>query len=145
MLIDQIQSDLVSAMKAKNAEKLKALRMLSTAIKNEEIKKRPDKLTEGDVQSIAKQEVKKLNDAISQFKGGGRDDLAKEYAKESDFLKEYLPEEIPEEDVRKVVLEKVASSEDKNFGAIMKAVMSELKGEADGGLVSRLVKEELGK
>jgi len=143
MLLDKIQADLSIAMKERDVNRLKALRMLFAAIKNEEIKKRPESLEEVDVPRIVKSEVKKLKDAIEQFRSGGREDLVKEYEEDAVVLGRYMPEEMSEEEVRKVVKEKVATSGDKNFGLIMKEVMTELKGQADGGLVSRIVKEEL--
>ncbi|MBU1179969.1 GatB/YqeY domain-containing protein [Patescibacteria group bacterium] len=144
-LLETIQSDIIQAMKARDEKKLKALRMLSAAIKNEEIEKRPQELEEADILNVIRREVKKLNDAILQFKEGGREDLVKEYEEEAEILKQYTPKEMPEEEVRKVVQEKVSASEDKNFGNIMKGVMAELKGQADGGTVSRIVREEMEK
>lgn len=145
MLLETIQSDITKALKDKDKEKLKALRMLAAAIKNEEIDKRPKELEEADVLNVIKREVKKLKDAIGEFKKGGREDLAQEYGDEAEVLDKYLPEQLSEEEIRKVVREKIAASDEINFGAIMKDAMAELKGEADGGLVSRIVKEELNK
>ena len=145
MLLEKIQADLSRAMKEKDVNRLKALRMLFAAIKNEEIKKRPESLEESDIQRIVKSEVKKLKDAVEQFRSGQREDLVKEYEEDMGVLVQYMPEEMSEEEVRRSVKEKVAISDDKNFGLIMKEVMTELKGQADGGLVSRIVKEELSK
>mgnify|MGYP001357772615 CR=1 FL=1 len=145
MLLEKIQADLNNAMKERDANKLKALRMLFAAIKNEEIKKRPKSLEEADVLRIVKSEVKKLKDAVEQFRSGGREDLVKEYEEDIGALGQYMPEAMPEEEVRKIVKDKVATSDDKNFGIVMKQIMAELNGQADGGLVSRIVKEELGR
>ena len=143
-LIETIQSDLKEAMKAKEEKITSALRMLIAAIKNEEINKRPAVLEEAEIFGVIKKEIKKLNDAIEQFKQGGREDLAGSYGEEASILKKYLPAELGEDEIRKIVKAKVAEASDKNFGVVMKAVMQELKGKAEGGIISRILKEELG-
>ncbi|MFH1193713.1 MAG: GatB/YqeY domain-containing protein [bacterium] len=143
-LLDKIQSDLTSAMKSKSEKELGSLRILVAAVKNEEISKRPKALEEADIASVIKREVKKLKDGAEQFRGGGRNDLAEQYEEEIKILAKYLPEEAGEDEIRKAAKEKIAEATDKNFGLIMKQVMVEFKGKADGSLVSKIVKEELG-
>lgn len=154
MLLEKIQGDLKSAMKNKNEKELSAVRMLVAAVKNEEIAKRPKALEGADVVAVIKREIKKLKDGVEQFRQGGREDLATQYEEEIKILGRYLPEEIGEEEIRKIVKAKIAGATDpsspeaskgqgKNFGVIMKQVMAELKGKADGALVSKIVKEEL--
>ena len=144
MLLEKIQGDLKTAMKEKKEKELSAIRMLVSAVKNEEIAKRPKALEDTDVAAVIKREIKKLKDAAEQFAAGGRPELTAQYEEEVKFLGKYLPEEIGEEEVRRVVKTVVEKATDRNFGAVMKAVMAELKGKADGALVSRIVKEELG-
>lgn len=144
-LLETIQADSIIALKEKKEKELRALRMLVAAIKNEEISKRPETLKEDDVISVVKREVKKLGDAVKDFIAGGREDLSEQYQEEAEILKKYLPEELGEDVIREIVKKKVVSSEDKNFGKIMKEVMVEIKGQADGGTISRIVKEELEK
>lgn len=154
-LLENIQNDLKSAMKDKKEKELSAIRMLVAAVKNEEINKRPKALEDADVAAVIKREIKKLKDAVEQF-ASNRSDLAAQYEEEIKFLGKYLPEEIGEDEVRRVVkavAEKAADplspeaskGQGKNFGAVMKAAMAELKGKADGALVSKVVKEELGR
>ncbi|MFA5133188.1 MAG: GatB/YqeY domain-containing protein [Patescibacteria group bacterium] len=143
MLLDRIQEELKSAMKSKNEKETSVLRGLVAAVKNEEIAKRPKTLEEADVAAVIKREIKKLKDGIEQFNQGGRADLAESYESEIIILSKYLPEEASEDKIRKIVKEKIANSSDKNFGIIMKQVMAELKGTADGSLVSKITKEEL--
>lgn len=154
--MEKIQADLKSAIKNKNNKELSAVRMLVAAVKNEEIAKRPKALEEADVIAVVKREIKKLKDGIEQFVAGGRDDLASSYEEEIKILAKYLPAEMGEEKLREIVAAKIAASADpsspeaskgqgKNFGAIMKAVIAEAKGQADGALVSKIVKEELAK
>lgn len=143
MLLEKIQDDLKSAIKNKKEKELSALRMLVAAVKNEEIAKRPKSLEDADVAAVTKREIKKLKDGIEQFRQGGREDLAAQYDEEAKILGKYLPEEAGEDEVRRVVKSVAEKATDKNFGAVMKSVMAELKGKADGSLVSRIVKEEL--
>ena len=140
-LSTNIQNDLRRAMKDKNAERVRALRMLASAVKNEEIGKRPVVLEESDVIAVIRREIKKLKDAIGQFRQVKREDLIKSYQAEADIFEEYLPAEMPEEDIRAMVKKKLSESPDKSFGVVMKMVMQELKGRAEGGVVSRIVKE----
>jgi hypothetical protein len=143
-LLLRIQEEMKLAMREKKEKELSALRQLSAAIKNEEIAKRPEALKEEDVMVVIKREVKKLNDAIADFEKGGRADLVEDYKEQIKTFSRYLPAEMGEEEVRRIVKESIAFASDKNFGAVMKAAMAALKGQADGGLVSRIVKEELG-
>jgi len=142
-LLETIQADSIVALKSKKEKESKTLRMLLAAIKNEEISKRPKALTEEDIMSVIKREVKKLGDAVKDFVAGGRTDLSDQYQEEAEILKKYLPAELSEDAIREIVKQKVASSEDKNFGKIMKEVVAEVKGQADGGIISRIVKGEL--
>jgi hypothetical protein len=144
MLLEKIQEDLKMAMKNRDEKELSAVRMLVAAVKNEEIAKRPKALVDADVAAVVKREIKKLKDAVEQFAAGGRSDLMAQYEGEIKILGKYLPEEIGEEEVWRVVKAVAEKATDRNFGAVMKAVMAELKGRADGALVSRLVKESLG-
>ena len=144
-LLETIQSDLKEAMKAKEEKKTSTLRMLIAAVKNEEISKRPAVLEEADIAAVVKREIKKLNDALEQFRQGGREDLVASYKEEAEILKKYLPAELGEDEIRKIIKAEVVESSDKNFGVVMKAVMQELKGKADGTLVGKIVKEILEK
>ncbi len=143
LLLENIQNDLKVAMKSKNEKELSAIRMLVAAIKNEEINKRPKTLEEADVAAVIKREIKKLKDAVEQFTAPHGGELAAQYEEEIIFLGKYLPEEIGEDEVRRIVKSVAEKAIDRNFGAMMKAVMAELKGKADGSLVSKVVKEEL--
>lgn len=142
-LLEIIQNNLKSAIKSKNDKELSAIRMLVAAIKNEEIAKRPKILEEADIIAVAKREIKKLKDGAEQFAAGRRSDLVRQYEDEIKILSKYLPEEIGEEEVRRVVKSVAEKTTDRNFGAVMKAVMAELKGQAPGALVSKIVKEVL--
>lgn len=161
-LKQQIQNDLKEAMKNKDAFLLGVLRMASAAMKNRELEKRAklskteaiekldelSQLTDEEALAIMVSEAKKRKDAIEEFSKGGRADLAEKEGKELEALKKYLPEQIGEEEIRKIVVEAIArtgASSPKEMGKVMAALMPQVKGKADGGLVNKIVKEELEK
>lgn len=148
MLKEKITSDIKEAMKAGNREKLGVLRMLSSAISNRKIEKRAksgkdEELTEDEVLEVVSKEAKKRRESIAVFTSGGRADLAAQEEKELGILAAYLPAQMNEADVRAAVARIVEAAPVKELGSVMKAVLAELKGKADAGLVSRLVKEKL--
>lgn len=143
-LLERIQEEMKQSLRDKNQDKLKALRSAITVIKNEEIARRPAEFSEADAENALKKEVKKLKDSIVELRAGGREDMAEDYQKEVDVLSQYLPEELGEESIRDVAEKILPTLEDKSFGSVMKAVMAEVKGRADGGVVSKVVKGLLG-
>jgi uncharacterized protein len=148
-LRDQIESDLISAMKAREEVKLSTLRMLKSAIGAFEVSgKEKVVATEDDVLAILKREVKKRKESIRQFEEGGRQDLVASEQLELDVLKEYMPEMIGEEQIRQVVEEVVQSmgvTGMSDMGKVMGASMGKLNGQADGTLVKDVVMSVLRK
>lgn len=149
MLKEKITSDIKEAMKAGAAEKLGVLRMLSSAIGNRKIEKRAkvgkeEELTDEEVMEVIAKEAKKRRESIVVFQSGGRADLAAQEEKELGILAAYLPAQMSEEEARAAVSRIVDAVPVKELGPVMKAAMAELKGKADAGLVSKLVKEKLG-
>lgn len=143
---EQISNDIKEAMKAKDAMRLDVVRMMKTALKNHEIEKMKE-LTDADAIEVLGREVKKLKDALEQFKAGGRADLVEKTEKEMTVIATYLPAAMSEDELKAVIAAKIAAAGEvtaKDFGRIMKEVSAETKGRADGGTVSRLVKEALG-
>lgn len=142
---EQINADLKEAMKAKEAVRLDVVRMMKTALKNFEIEKMKE-LTDADALEVLGREVKKLKDAVEQFRAGGRADLVEKTEQEMKIIAAYLPAAMTEDEIKAIITAKVAAAENvtaKDFGRIMKEVSAETKGRADGGTVSRLVKEVL--
>lgn len=142
----KINSDIKQAMKNKQADKLSLLRMLLSAINNEAIskKKKEEGLSEDEELQVLKREVKKRRDSIQQYEDAGRTELAEKEKQELEIIQTYLPEEMSEDDIRKIVEEVVASIGEvapSQFGQVMGKVMAKVKGKADGGMVSRVVKE----
>ncbi|HEX6209184.1 MAG TPA: GatB/YqeY domain-containing protein [Methylomirabilota bacterium] len=146
-LVDEVSRAIAEAMKARDQETLAPLRMLKTALTVKEVEKgRPLEPAE-DLQVVASL-VKQRRDAIEQFTGGGRPELAAREAREIEILERYLPPPASEEDIRRTVEEVVASlgaSGPKDFGRVMKEVMARLAGRgADGKTVGEAVRERLG-
>lgn len=145
-LIKEIETRTVEAMKAKDAESLSSYRMLRAAFKNAAIEKRKEELDEEEALEIVARELKKLKDSLSDFTKAGRSDLAERTEKEIALISAFMPEQLSEDEVRSAVKEAVSStgaSGQGDFGRVMGEVMGKVKGRADGGLVTRLVKEEL--
>ncbi len=149
MLKEKITADIKEAMKAGAAERLGVLRMLASAISNRKIEKRTktgkdEELTDEEVMEVIGKEAKKHKESIAVFTSGGRSDLAAQEEHELVILAAYLPAQMSEADVTAAVTRIVDAAPVKEIGPVMKAVMAELKGKADTGLVSKLVKEKLG-
>lgn len=148
MLKQKLQEDLKQSMLAKDAEKTSTLRMVISAIGYYEIQKGGAgyEATDEDVLSVIGREVKQRNDAIEQFMVAGREELAAKELKEKAILETYLPEQMTEEDIRRIVAEAVAktgASTQQDMGKVMGVLMPQVKGKADGTLVSKIVKESL--
>jgi len=152
-LKEKIQEDLNSAIKSKREIETSTLRMLSAAILNKEKEKRYKSgksedipLIDEEIIEVVFNEVKKRKEAIELYEKGNRQELADKEKKEAEILQKYLPEQLTEEEVKKLVKEaiaKVGAKEQKDMGKVMAELMPQVKGKADGGLVSKVVKELL--
>lgn len=147
-LIEQIQKDIVTAMKAREEQRLSTLRMVKTALKNKEIEKMAP-LDDKESQQILSTLIKQRKDSIEQFTKGGRQEMADKEAAEIKVIEAYLPKAASEEEVvagvRAVIAEMNAPSM-KEMGTIMKNVMARFAGagiRVDGKVVSDVVKREL--
>ena len=143
----KIIDDLKKAMKNKDALTTGVLRMLKSQLMLEKTKKDgPRELDDEAVTRVFASYARKLEDAVEQFKMGRRDDLVKSHQAELAVVKGYLPEPAGEEEIKKVILEAVAStgaSSPADMGKVMGPVMERLKGRCDGKTVSRMVRETL--
>ncbi len=150
MMKQQLRDELKKAMLARDAVKTSVLRMLLSAIQYFEIKKGGAgyEATDEDVLIVIAKEAKQHKDSIEQFSAGGRQDLVDKEKKELEILQAYLPAQMGEEEIRKLVVDAVkqtGASSPGDMGKVMGALMSKVKGKADGGLVSKIVREKLGK
>ena len=144
----RVQADMATAMKARDTDTLSTLRMLKAALLESKTKKAKDETLSADEEvEVLQRYVKKRRETLDEMKRLGRDDLAAKEQAEIDVTMRYLPQPLGEDEVRVIVREVVVAAGavgPKDMGRVMSAVMAKLKGKAEGGLVSRLVKEALG-
>ena len=163
MLKEKIKSDLESAVKEKKTVDVSVLRMLLASILNKEKEKRfklsqkpglnekkleeESQLNQEETLSVVFSETKKRKESIESFEKGARADLVEKEKQELEVLKKYLPEQISDEEISKMAKEaigKLGAKEMKDMGGVIKEIMSQVKGRADGSRVSQIVKELLG-
>jgi uncharacterized protein YqeY len=145
-LTEQVQKDMVDAMRKKQELRLSTLRMVKAALKNKEIDKRAA-LDEKEELQVFSTLIKQRKDSIDAFEKGNRPELAKKEAEEIAIIEAYMPKAIDEADVIATVKATVAemgSPTMKDMGTVMKNVMAKFAGaRVDGKLVSETVKTEL--
>jgi uncharacterized protein YqeY len=170
MLKQQIQSSVNGAMKAGDQFLVGTLRLLLASVltkekdkrykiskeksdATEEILVKESQLTDEQILEVVSSEIKKRKDAIVLYIQGKRPELAEKEQKEIDILKKYLPEQLTEVELRKIIEETVAEMSrlagsalgGKDMGKVMTDLNSKIKGKADGGEVSKIIKELLAK
>jgi len=133
-IAETINADLTSAMKKQDELERGALRLVRSALKNKEIDlRRP--LTDEDVLAVLKTMKKQYEDALADFKRGGRADLVEKQEKEIAVVARYLPAELPDAEIEKIVRGQIAAlgaSSPGDVGKVMGAAMKEIAGRADG-------------
>lgn len=144
----KLQEELKQSMLAKDELRTSVIRLLLSAINYYEIQKGGAgyTATDEDVLSVIQQQVKQRKDSIEQFKNAGRQELADKEQKELEILQKYLPEQMSEEEVKNIVQQTITelnASSIQDMGKVMRALNAKLKGKADMGMVSGLVKENL--
>lgn len=142
----QVRSEMTAALKAGDKVRLSALRMLTTAITNRE-KEVLHELSDDEVREIAAREVKKRNESIEAFEGGGRADLVDRETAEREVLKVYAPEQLSEAEVDELIDEAITAagaSSPREMGKVMGLVMGKAKGKVDGAAVQAKVRARLG-
>lgn len=145
-LKEQIPEDLKNALRNKSTLELSVLRMLQSAIKNKEIDKKKEELTDEDVIGVVGTEIKKRRDAAREFEKVNRPDAAEQEKAEIEILMKYMPEQMSEDEIRAAVKNAVQETQAesmKDIGKVMKVLMPQVKGKADGSAVNKIVKEEL--
>lgn len=139
---ERILEDLKTAMKAGEKQKLEVLRMVKAALQMAEIDAKDDFDEVAQLKVVAK-ESKKRKDAAQMFRDGGDEQRAQAELEEAAIIDTYLPEQMSETEIEKIVDDVIAQIGKDNMGAVMGQVMGRVKGQADGGTVSRIVKEKL--
>ncbi len=145
-LKEQLQQDLIAAMKGKDEVATSAIRLLKAAIMKFETAGDKKVATDDDIIQIAGKEIKQRKDSIEQFEKGGRPELAEKEKLEMAVLAKYLPAQLSEEEVRTIVAEVIAAtgaSGKSDLGKVMGALMPRTKGKADGAMVNKIVQELL--
>jgi uncharacterized protein YqeY len=150
MTKQQLKEELKKSMLAKDSARTSALRMVLSALGYYEIQKGGAgyEATEEDVQAVIQKEAKQHRDSIEQFKAAGRDELVEKETTELKMLEAFLPEQMGEEEIKKLVdnaVQKSGAAGPQDIGKVMGILMPQVKGKADGGLVSKLVKDALTK
>ena len=145
-LKEQVIADLTEAMKAKDELKTGTLRMLKAAIMNYEVSGADMTATDEVVVDLVKKGIKQRKEAAEGFEKGGNKESAQKELDEIKILEKYMPEQMPEDQVKAITKETIdqMSAGPQDFGKVMGAVMGKLKGQADGGMVNKVVKELLG-
>ena len=147
-LNEKIAADLTAAMKAKDAPRLSALRMLKAAVMNKGMVEKGRDLEDAEVLQVVASLVKQRRDSIEQFAKAGRTDLVDKETAEIAILEHYLPPAASAEDIDTAVAAAIAetgASSPKDMGKVMKAVMPKLAGRnADGKAVNEAVRRKLG-
>ncbi len=142
----QLERDLLDALRARDEARKTTLRLALAAIKNVEISK-GRQLDENEVLAVISQQAKQRRESAAQFANGGRDDLVSQEEEELQILMEYMPAQLSEEEIRSrvhQVIADVGATGTAQMGEVMRVLMPELKGKADGQVVSTIVKEILG-
>lgn len=142
---ERISEDMKAAMKSGDKAKLSAVRMLHAAVRKKEIDDRIDLDDAGAVKIITTL-VKQRQDSIEQFTAGNRQDLVDKETAELKLLQAYLPAQMSQDELVKIIDSAIQESDaktQKDMGKLMKVLMPQVSGKADGKLVNQLVRERL--
>lgn len=140
-----VEEAVKSAMRERNKEKTSTLRMALSELKKEEIDRR-EEITNEDSIKILQRMIKQRKESKAQFLDAGRSELADKENEEILILQDFLPEQLSEEAIKIIVLEAISETQAKepqDMGKVMGALKSKIKGNADMGIVSKIVKENL--
>ena len=148
-LKETLKTDLTEAIRSSNKVVSGTIRMVLTAITNEEVSgKEARVLTDDEIITVLSREAKKRREAAEEFAKAGRADKAAEEKAEGEVIAKYLPAQLSEDDIKALIAAAVASTGAAgpgDMGKVMGAIKPKIAGKADGALVSSLVKESLNK
>ena len=146
-LKEKLQADLTEAIRGRDEVKSGTIRMLLSAITNEEVAGKAAKvLTDAEIITVLSRETKKRREAVEAFTAAKRDDLANKEKAEAVVIAQYLPEQLSEAEIKKMIADAIAETNaagPAGMGLVMKVLQPKIAGKADGGLVSSLVKAAL--
>ena len=145
-LVNRLDSEIIEAMKEKNTVKLNTLRGVKAAMKQANIDKKIEISDELLIDVVSK-EIKTRNESIKEFEKGGRDDLVSKTKEEISYIETYLPEQLSDDELNEII-DKVFSEVNptgmSDMGKVMGMVTPLVKGKADMGKVSAIIRERLG-
>lgn len=150
MLKDRLQDDLKAAMRARDDARLRTVRALRAALLEREIELRPSgvsALTEEQETEVVLKQAKQRRDALEQYRGAGREDLASKEEEELRVLDDYLPAQMTNEQIEAIIreiVETTGAESMRDMGKVMGPAMGRLKGQADGKRVQAVVRSILG-
>jgi uncharacterized protein len=146
-LKERLHSDLTEAIRSRDELRSGTIRMVLTAITNEEVSGKSARvLSDAEIITVLSREAKKRREAADAFKDAGRADRAEQETNEGKVISEYLPEQLSEEDIAKIIADAITetgASGPAGMGLVMKAIQPKVAGKADGGIISGLVKAAL--
>ncbi len=147
-LKDQLNNDLTDAMRARDEDRMRAIRMLKAAISNLEIARTDPKnpqhgqpVTEGDLARVVENQIKQRRDSIELYQKGNRPELAAKEEAEIRVLERYMPQQMTRDQIKAEVEKVVADLGTREFPKVLRESAQRLKGRADGRLVNEVVKE----
>ena len=147
-LKEKLQADLTEAIRGRDEVKSGTIRMLLSAITNEEVAGKAAKvLTDAEIITVLSRETKKRREAVEAFTAAKRDDLANKEKAEAAVIAQYLPEQLSEAEIKKMIADTITETNaagPAGMGLVMKVLQPKIAGKADGGVVSALVKAALG-
>ena len=142
-LMEQIEKDVITAMKAKDTVKLSTLRMLKSAVGNYLIASKKDKADDAEVLGMVAKQAKQRRESMDSFEKAGRKDLSDKEKIELAILEAYLPKQLTDDELRAAVQSAITSSgaqSPADMGKLMKVLMPAIQGKADGRRVQEAVK-----
>lgn len=144
-MVEQLEKDMIEAMKNKEKERLTVIRMVKAALKQEQIDHKKE-VNDDLLVDVVNKQIKMRKDSIQEFEKGGRQDLVSATEEEIKVLMKYLPEQLSPEEVDKIIDEiftEVQPSGPKDMGKVMKEAQAKLKGKTDMKAVSDKIREKL--
>ena len=142
---ERLRADLKTAMRARDDTKKTTIRMALAALKNARVSKNAD-LTPDEELGVVSKEARQLKDAIVEYRRGNREDLVTEVSAQVEILEQYLPQPLGEDEIRELIQAAIAetgAAGPKQMGLVMRVLMPQVRGRADGGAVSQMVRAML--
>jgi len=145
-LKEKLDQEMKNALKERDRTRLSTIRLIRDAIKNREIDQGREELDDNGVIKVISTMVRKGEDAVEQFKRGGRQDLVDEESRQLEVLRGFLPQQLSKDEIRSLINEAVGEAKAvdmRDLGKVMRILMPKVSGRADGKTVNEMVRERL--